>query len=79
MRPLLAILILAACAPNDRAVQHVLLDRGYDSITLVGPAPECLPERGARWSARRFGNRWDTGVVCCALAAYECEVRVSGS
>lgn len=78
MRPLLASLLLLSCAPSDREVQHALLDRGYDTLKLLGPAPECLPRRGSRWEARHpVFKRMDTGVVCCSVDHYECEVRLS--
>lgn len=66
---------LPSCTAPDRSVQHALLDEGYDSIALVGPAPECLPVKGTRWNARAAGGRWDTGVVCCSMDG--CEVRRS--
>lgn len=79
MRNLLAFLAalvvscLPSCSAPDRSVQHMLLDEGYDSISLVGPAPECLPGKGTRWNARAAGGRWDAGVVCCAMDG--CAVR----
>lgn len=73
----LVVSCLPSCTAPDRSVTHELLDLGYDSIELVGPAPECLPSKGTRWNARAAGGRWDTGVVCCSMSG--CAVRRSAT
>ena len=74
MRAAVLLLTLAACVPSDRSVEHALLDRGYDSIVVLGWAPSCAPRTGAYFEARDPIAGPVTGVVCCARGEYACDV-----
>lgn len=67
--------ILTACTPTTRSVEHVLLDRGLDSVVVLGWAPSCSPRRGAYFEARDpITSETVTGVVCCARGEFACDV-----
>mgnify|MGYP003498823698 len=69
------LLLLVACIPGRRSVEHTLLDRGLDSIVVLGWAPSCSPRRGAYFEARDpITGEAVTGVVCCARGDFACDV-----
>ena len=74
-RAAVLLLTLASCTPSSRSVEHALLDRGLDSIRVLGWAPSCAPERGAYFEARDpVVGRPITGIVCCARGSWSCRV-----
>ena len=68
------LLALAVCTPGSRSIEHALLDRGLDSIQVLGWAPSCAPRMGAYFEARDPIKGPVTGVVCCARGEYDCDV-----
>lgn len=73
-RAAVLLLTLASCTPSSRSVEHALLDRGLDSIRVLGWAPSCAPRAGAYFEARDPTKGAVTGVVCCSRAKYDCDV-----
>mgnify|MGYP003404993296 FL=1 len=69
-----ALLLLLACTPSQRSVEHALLDRGLDSVRVLGWAPSCAPGRGAYFEARApVSGETVTGAVCCDRRGCEVE------